>query len=198
MYVLAGLLQFSRCLGLCPTNALPQPCSQAVFIFCMWYALIFQKRLTGEDDLAAVTFLELSVNTADQSVAQVGELCPNLMQLKLNNSFLQSIRDLGTAVRNLQVLWLSRCGVSDLDGISVLDGLTELYLSFNTVEDITPLSLHDHLEVSMMTAVGAFVQHAIMLRACIVVRCWTWKAIKYQAWINWMRWAHACACTLCA
>lgn len=112
------------------------------------FRITLQRNITGVQDLSQVTFLELSVNTADQSVAQIGELCPNLLQLKLNDSYLQSIRDLGTAIRNLQVLWLSRCGVTDLDGISVLEHLTELYLSFNNVEDITPLSLHEHLEVS--------------------------------------------------
>lgn len=130
--------------------------------------------MTGEDDLAGVTFLELSVNTSDQSVAQIGELCPALTQLKLNDSFLQSIRDLGTAVRNLQVLWLSRCGVTDLDGISVLEQLTELYLSFNNIDDITPLSLHEHLEVCGGCGVGACVPGSFPPCDCVVwagLRC---------------------------
>ena len=105
--------------------------------------------------------LELTVDTTDQSVARIGEFCPNLRQLKLNDSVLQSIRDLGTGVRHLQVLWLSRCGVSDLDGIGILDNLRELYLSFNNIADVAPLSMHEHLEVREGWVVGAVEPHAL-------------------------------------
>ncbi len=102
-----------------------------------------------------VRLLELSVDTSNQSVAQIGELCPNLVQLKLNDSVLQSIRDLGTAVRGLQVLWLARCGLKDVDGIGVLENLKELYLAFNNIDDIAPLSLHENLEVCSCVSLRA-------------------------------------------
>lgn len=105
--------------------------------------------MTGQDDLRKVTELEVTVNTSEQSVAQLGELCPNLLRLTLSNSYLATVRDLGVAVRNLRVLSLRGCGVQDLDGIGVLDRLTELHLAFNSVEDVTPLSLHEHLEVCL-------------------------------------------------
>lgn len=103
--------------------------------------------MTGEEDLSAVTELQLSVDTTAQSVSQLGEFLPNLRRLKLNDSHLASFRDLGTSLRNLSILWLSRSGISDLDGISVLEHLQELYVSFNDIEDLTPLSLHESLAV---------------------------------------------------
>jgi len=87
------------------------------------------------------------VDTTDQAVNRLGELCPNLRELKLNDSQLCSFRDLGTSLRNLRILWLSRSGITDLDGISVLERLEELYVSFNDIDDLTPLSLHDTLAV---------------------------------------------------
>jgi hypothetical protein len=130
---------------------------------------LLQREASGCDDLADVVHLELTVDTTDQSVARVGEYCPNLRELKLNDSVLQSIRDLGTSVRNLQVLWLARCGVADLDGIGILDNLKELYLSFNNIEDIGPLSMHEHLEVGpCLGAVGC--------------------ARYAHGWGHWLRW----------
>lgn len=95
----------------------------------------------------SVTKLELSVDTTEQSINRLGELCPNLRQLKLNDSQLCSFRDLGTNLRNLRILWLSRSGITDLDGITVLELLEELYVSFNDIEDLSPLSVHDTLSV---------------------------------------------------
>ena len=106
-----------------------------------------QKLLAGTDDLDSVTKLELSVDTTEQSINRLGELCPNLRQLKLNDSQLCSFRDLGTNLRNLRILWLSRSGITDLDGITVLELLEELYVSFNDIEDLSPLSVHDTLSV---------------------------------------------------
>jgi Leucine-rich repeat (LRR) protein len=125
-------------------------------------------------NLADVTHLELTVDTTDQSVARIGEFCPNLTQLKLNDSVVQSIRDLGTGVRHLQVLWLSRCGVTDLDGIGILDNLRELYLSFNNIADVAPLSMHEHLEVTLAPS-------AAVGRVCACV----------------CSWAHAPVCVFC-
>jgi len=42
-------------------------------------------------------------------------------------------------VTNLRVLWLSRSGLESLDGIAALPLLTELYISFNDIEELRPL-----------------------------------------------------------
>uniref|UniRef100_A0A8C6CUX5 Leucine rich repeat containing 56 n=1 Tax=Moschus moschiferus TaxID=68415 RepID=A0A8C6CUX5_MOSMO len=55
--------------------------------------------------------------------------------------------DLGTSLGHLRVLWLARCGLADLDGISAFPALKELYLSYNDIWDLSPLCLLEQLEV---------------------------------------------------
>ncbi|XP_052568003.1 leucine-rich repeat-containing protein 56 isoform X3 [Peromyscus californicus insignis] len=73
--------------------------------------------LARVDDLQLVRVLEMCVDTRKNSLGNFGVHLPNLIQLKLNHSCLGSLRDLGTSLGHLQVLWLARCGLSDLDGI---------------------------------------------------------------------------------
>ena len=42
---------------------------------------------------------------------------------RLSGSRISSVRDLGTTLRSLQVLWMSRCGLQDLDGIGSIGTL---------------------------------------------------------------------------
>ncbi|XP_033258557.1 leucine-rich repeat-containing protein 56 isoform X4 [Orcinus orca] len=79
--------------------------------------------LAQVDDLRLVSVLELCVNTHENSLGNFGLHLPNLSQLKLNGSCLGSLRDLGTSLGRLQVLWLARCGLADLDGIGSFPAL---------------------------------------------------------------------------
>ncbi|CAE7812107.1 LRRC56, partial [Symbiodinium necroappetens] len=45
------------------------------------------------------------------------------------------------------VLWLCRCSLQDLGGITVLPVLEELYVSFNDVSDLSPLLSHEALQI---------------------------------------------------
>ena len=85
--------------------------------------------LTGSRDLSTVTFLQMTVDSAHVPLACIGERLPMLSQLKLSGSCLPSVRELGTSLSRLRVLWLCRCGLSDVDGLSALPGLQELYLA---------------------------------------------------------------------
>ncbi|GAB9469522.1 hypothetical protein Gpo141_00006799, partial [Globisporangium polare] len=105
------------------------------------------QKLSGKQDLARVTFLQIAVDSNKQSVEVIGELLPSLQQLKLQNSTLQSFRDLGTSLHSLQILWVMRSGISDLDGIGALTGLQELYLQYNDISDLSPLMLHEEIQV---------------------------------------------------
>ncbi|KAH0621014.1 hypothetical protein JD844_022001 [Phrynosoma platyrhinos] len=58
-----------------------------------------------------------------------------------------SLRDLGTALSHLQVLWMARCGLPDLDGISSCCSLKELYIAYNNIADLSQVSLLEHLEI---------------------------------------------------
>jgi hypothetical protein len=96
------------------------------------------------DDVVRLT---ISVNRDEQPVETLGTSCPYLRELKLNDSFVQSIRDLGTGLKNLRVLWMSRAGVTELWGISAMPLLEELYVSFNEISDLSSLNYHENLQV---------------------------------------------------
>lgn len=103
--------------------------------------------LAQVDDLQLVRVLEMCVDTHKNSLGNFGMHLPNLIQLKLNHSCLGSLRDLGTSLGHLQVLWLARCGLTDLDGIGSFLALKELYVSYNNISDLSPLCLLEQLEV---------------------------------------------------
>ncbi|XP_009946017.1 PREDICTED: leucine-rich repeat-containing protein 56 [Leptosomus discolor] len=105
------------------------------------------KVLTGVDDLQQVKALEMRVDTRENSLGNLGAYLPNLRELKLNNSLLVSVRDLGTTLSHLRVLWMACCGLLDLDGISSCSSLKELYIAYNSISDLSQLTWLDHLEV---------------------------------------------------
>mmetsp|Transcript_84555 Transcript_84555/g.237739 ORF Transcript_84555/g.237739 Transcript_84555/m.237739 type:complete len:642 (-) Transcript_84555:43-1968(-) len=108
----------------------------------------FLRHYCGVEDLDLVLRLEIQVDSAKQSLEPLGEHLRNLRHLKLTESSVLCIRDLGTSLRNLEVLWISRCGLQDVGGCSsALPALRELYMPFNDVCDLGPLSGHDTLEV---------------------------------------------------
>ncbi|KAF0729084.1 hypothetical protein Ae201684P_003432 [Aphanomyces euteiches] len=105
------------------------------------------RHISGKQDLNRVTSLQLTVDTRKQSIEALGELLPSLTQLNLHQSVLRSFRDLGTSLHGLQVLYLMRSGIKDLDGIGALTGLRELYLQFNEISDVSSLSMHEELQI---------------------------------------------------
>ncbi|XP_070552133.1 leucine-rich repeat-containing protein 56-like [Ptychodera flava] len=105
------------------------------------------RTLTGVEDLEDVSFLEMRVDTTETSLGNFGTMLPRLKHLKLNNSIIASVRDLGTSLRNLKVLWMARCGLTDLDGISSMSSLQELYLAYNELSDVSPCSMLDNLQL---------------------------------------------------
>lgn len=104
------------------------------------------RALTGLENLEDVHFLEMKVDTSETSLGNFGALLPNLSQLKLNNSIIASIRDLGSSFSALRILWMARCGLQDVDGVSAMCSLKELYLAYNEVSDISPISMLDRLD----------------------------------------------------
>ena len=89
------------------------------------------------DDLSSVTSLQFSVDTSENSLSDLGARLPMLIQLRLDCSNIATLRDLGTGLRGLRVLYLSRSNLRELEGFGSLSALTELYLAFNEVSDIS-------------------------------------------------------------
>ncbi|KAL8572822.1 hypothetical protein ACOMHN_024998 [Nucella lapillus] len=103
--------------------------------------------LTGSDNLETVTMLELRVDTSETSLNNFGALLPNLTVLKLTGSIIPNIRDLGSSLHQLEVLWMSRCALQELDGVSSMLSMRELYLAYNEIQDISPLAMMEDLEI---------------------------------------------------
>ncbi len=76
-----------------------------------------------------------------------GAYLPNMTQLRLSNSLVPCVRDLGTSLSSLKILWMTRCKLKDLDGLPALQNLQEFYLAFNDVEDISVVTMLSSLEV---------------------------------------------------
>ncbi|XP_067292557.1 leucine-rich repeat-containing protein 56 isoform X2 [Pseudorasbora parva] len=106
-----------------------------------------KKMLSGSDNLEEVKSLEICVDTRQDILDNFGISLPKLIQLKMNNSFISSVRDLGTSFSHLKVLWLARCGLTDLEGIHALSSLKELYVAYNSISDLGPVSILEHLEL---------------------------------------------------
>ncbi|XP_015193700.2 leucine-rich repeat-containing protein 56 isoform X2 [Lepisosteus oculatus] len=103
--------------------------------------------ITGTSDLEEVKVLEICVDTRENTLGNFGTYLPSLIQLKMNNSLIVSVRDLGTTLSHLQVLWMARCGLLDLDGIPSFCSLKELYLAYNDISDLSQVSMLDNLEI---------------------------------------------------
>ncbi|KAL2093512.1 hypothetical protein ACEWY4_010824 [Coilia grayii] len=105
------------------------------------------KAMTNKEDLDEVTTLDLCVDTQHNTLGNFGTYLPNLTQLRMSNSLIFSVRDLGTSLSHLQVLWLVRSCLADLDGIPSLSSLKELYVAYNNISDLSQVSMLECLEV---------------------------------------------------
>lgn len=87
-----------------------------------------------------VISFESQVDTKESSLTFIGARFPNLERLRLNNSSILNVRDIGCTFSNLRFLSLARCGITSLDGISAIaNTVEELYLAFNKINDLSDL-----------------------------------------------------------
>jgi Leucine-rich repeat (LRR) protein len=98
-------------------------------------------------DFSTLSKLELKINSEEMSLHKFGSICPNLSELKLSGSNIPSIRELGTDWSNLEVLWLVRSNLNDIDGISAFPKLKELFCAFNNISSLSGLMFHDSLQI---------------------------------------------------
>eukprot|EP01028_Stygiella_incarcerata_P011852 TRINITY_DN69516_c0_g1_i1.p1 TRINITY_DN69516_c0_g1~~TRINITY_DN69516_c0_g1_i1.p1 ORF type:complete len:529 (-),score=127.45 TRINITY_DN69516_c0_g1_i1:41-1627(-) len=101
--------------------------------------------ICGTSDFTSVRRVEMIVDTQENSLGSLGKKLPHLDHLKLNNSRIWSIRDLGSSLSNLKVLWMDACGLEELDGISSMPSLKELHAASNKLSDVSPLSSLENL-----------------------------------------------------
>jgi Leucine-rich repeat (LRR) protein len=105
------------------------------------------RQLSGKRDLGQVNYLQISVNTQTSSLGNFGGSVPSLGELRCVESVVPCLRDLGTRLGRLKVLWLPRCELRDLDGLPSLSCLQELYISHNEVRDVSLAAMLPELRV---------------------------------------------------
>ncbi|XP_071809634.1 uncharacterized protein [Asterias amurensis] len=133
--------------GSVDVNPEPIPVEDTEFLLEDYLSAAKMKEMTGVDELDEVKFLEMRVDTTETSLGNFGTMVPNLKHLKLSNSIIATVRDLGTSLENLRVLWLSRCCLCDLDGMGSMSSLQELYLAYNDISDLSPCSMLENLQL---------------------------------------------------
>ncbi|XP_031139336.1 leucine-rich repeat-containing protein 56 isoform X1 [Sander lucioperca] len=129
-----------------PTPA-TKPCEDSETAVELYFSPEKLELLCGTRDLSHVTSLEICVDTQENTLANFGAYLPKLVQLKMNNSTIMSVRDLGTTLSHLQVLWMSHCSLQDLDGISTFSSLKELYVAYNKVSDLSQVGMLMNLQL---------------------------------------------------
>ena len=105
------------------------------------------RRLAGRDDLERVRHLEMSADTSEQTLGDLGRRLPALEELKLSNSNISTLRDLGAALQGLQVLWIARSSLVELEGFGAFANLRELFAAFNDIVDLSPITGAERLQV---------------------------------------------------
>lgn len=101
----------------------------------------------SQDEFPTLSNLALRFDANCDSLQILGEIMENLMELKLNNSIIPSIRDIGTSLRGLKVLWVNRVGLEDLSGLNSLPNLKELYANYNSITDLMNLDFNESIEI---------------------------------------------------
>jgi hypothetical protein len=107
----------------------------------------FLQRFCATYELGSICHLQIHVDTLVQSVDRLGMLLPSLLALNLTGSVVGSLRELGSGLQRLEVLWMGRCALQDIGSVTGMQCLREFYMPFNDVVDLSPLSFSETLEV---------------------------------------------------
>lgn len=91
----------------------------------------------GGSSTADIRTLTLKVIGRDVSLQHLPIYAPKLSHLTLDGSSLNSLRDLGSGLRNLRYLSVNNCGLASLDGIMALVTLEELHAEGNQLRDLS-------------------------------------------------------------
>ena len=93
------------------------------------------------DDLKSLKKLSIKVNGSYGLLNQFGQRLTELVYLKLNDSFIQSINDLGTNFTKLKILQINNCRLKDLSGIVCFEHLEIMEAKNNEISDLIELEM---------------------------------------------------------
>ena len=93
------------------------------------------------NDLKNLNKLSIKISGSYGLLNQFGQRLSELIYLKLNNSFIQNINDLGTNFKNLKILQMNDCKLKDLSGIICFEHLEILEAKNNQISDLIELEM---------------------------------------------------------
>ena len=114
---------------------------------------IIQKYMPSSTDNKVIqihqglTSLSLKIDKNFNMLNDIGYRLPNLIELNLSGSELDSIMDIGTSFNKLEKLNVSNCGLSDLNGIICFQNLKELNASNNKITDLIYVEMCEELKI---------------------------------------------------
>ena len=98
--------------------------------------------------LSDSNYLQVSLNSNEIAIDNLGNLLPGLRMLKLTcGSVIPSLRCLGSSLHALHYLYASHCLIEFIEGVGTMSQLQELYLAFNFISDLSPLSVLENLTI---------------------------------------------------
>ena len=98
------------------------------------------------EDLQKLQKLTIRINGSYGLLNQFGQRLTNLKFLKLNDSFIQSIEDLGSNFKNLKILQINNCKLKDLTGIICFEQLEILEAKNNEISDLIELEMSSSIK----------------------------------------------------
>ena len=85
--------------------------------------------------------LAIKINGSYGLLNQFGQRLSNLIYLKLNNSLIQGINDLGTNFKNLKIIQMNNCKLKDLGGLICFEHLEVFEAKNNLISDLIELEM---------------------------------------------------------
>ena len=98
------------------------------------------------NDLQKLQKLTIRINGSYGLLNQFGQRLTNLKFLKLNDSFIQSIDDLGSNFKNLKILQINNCKLKDLSGIICFEQLEIFEAKNNEISDLIELEMSSSIK----------------------------------------------------
>ena len=93
------------------------------------------------NDLQTLKKFSIKINGSYGLLNQFGQRLTELIYLKLNDIFIQSINDLGTSFINLKILQINNCKLKDLSGIVCFEHLEIVEAKNNEISDLIELEM---------------------------------------------------------
>ena len=114
---------------------------------------VIQKHMPASNDSKVIsihpglTSISLKIDKNFNTMNDIGYRLPNLIELNLQGSDIESIMDIGTSFNKLEKLNVSECGLTDLSGIICFQNLKELNASNNKITDLIDIEMCEELKV---------------------------------------------------